>query len=92
MAEIYLPTPLRRLTEGHARIPAEGRTVDEALSAAERRYPGLREQLRDTSGEVRTFINIFVNGTEIRSLQGGATPLGAADEITIVPAMAGGAR
>jgi len=92
MANIYLPSPLRRLTEGHARIPAEGRTVEEALAAAERRYPGLREQLRDTAGEVRSFINVFVNGTEIRSLQGGATPLGEGDEVTIVPAMAGGAR
>lgn len=90
MADIYLPTPLRRLTHGQSRIPAEGRTVDEALSAAEERYPGLREQLRDGSGELRSFINVFVNGTEIRGLQGRATPLAASDEITIVPAMAGG--
>ena len=92
MADIYLPTPLRRLTHGQARIPAEGRTVDEALSAAERRYPGLREQLRDESGELRSFINVFVNGTEIRALQGCETALNAADEVTIVPAMAGGGR
>ena len=92
MADIYLPTPLRRLTHGQARIPAEGRTVDEALSAAERRYPGLREQLRDESGKLRSYINVFVNGTEIRALQGCETALNAADEVTIVPAMAGGGR
>lgn len=90
MARVYLPTPLRRLTDGQAKVTADGRTVDEALGALERRYPGLREQLREPSGEVRSFINVFVNGTEIRSLQGQATPLGEGDEVSIIPAMAGG--
>jgi molybdopterin synthase sulfur carrier subunit len=90
MAQIYLPTPLRRLTQGRARVAADGRTVEEALASVERQYPGLREQLREHSGEVRSFINVFVNGTEIRALQGAATPLGEEDEISIVPAMAGG--
>jgi len=92
MAQVYLPTPLRRLTHGHARVAAEGRTVEEALSVLERRYPGLREQLRESTGEVRSFINVFVNGTEIRSLQGSATPLREEDEVSIIPAMAGGGR
>ncbi|HBZ70678.1 MAG TPA: molybdopterin synthase sulfur carrier subunit [Deltaproteobacteria bacterium] len=91
MAQIYLPTPLRRLTRGQAKITAEGRTVEEALTSIERQYPGLREQLREASGDVRSFINVFVNGTEIRSLQGPATPLGEEDEVSIIPAMAGGA-
>jgi molybdopterin synthase sulfur carrier subunit len=69
---------------------AEGRTVEEALAELERQYPGLREQLREPSGEVRRFINVFVNGTEIRMLQGPATPIEDADEVSIVPAMAGG--
>lgn len=90
MAQVYLPTPLRRLTHGQARVAAEGRTVDEALSVLERRYPGLREQLRESTGEVRRFINVFVNGTEIRTLQGPATPLREEDEVSIIPAMAGG--
>lgn len=90
MALVYLPTPLRRLTNGQARVRAGGETVEEALAGLEREFPGLREQLRDPSGEVRSFINVFVNGTEIRSLQGAATPLGEGDEISIVPAMAGG--
>ncbi len=90
MAQVYLPTPLRRLAHGRTRVAAEGRTVDEALAAVEREYPGLREQLRDASGEMRSFINVFVNGTEIRALQGPSTPLGEDDEISIVPAMAGG--
>ncbi len=90
MAQVYLPTPLRRLTQGRARVAASGRTVDEALAALEREFPGLREQLREPTGEVRSFINVFVNGTEIRSLQGPATPLTDGDEVSIIPAMAGG--
>lgn len=92
MPQVYLPTPLRRVTRGQARVAAEGRTVEEALSALERQYPGLREQLRDPTGQVRSFINVFVNGTEIRSLQGPATPLREDDEVSIIPAMAGGRR
>jgi len=90
MAQVYLPTPLRKLTNGRATVGTEGRTVDEALDALEQQYPGLREQLREPTGEVRHFINVFVNGTEIRSLQGRATPLEDGDEISIIPAMAGG--
>lgn len=90
MAQVYLPTPLRRLTNGRSRVAAGGGTVEEALVGLEREFPGLREQLRDQNGEVRSFINVFVNGTEIRLLQGPATPLRETDEISIVPAMAGG--
>jgi molybdopterin synthase sulfur carrier subunit len=90
MAQVYLPTPLRRLTHGQAKIAASGRTVDEALTALEHQYPGLREQLREPTGEVRSFINVFVNGAEIRTLQGPSTPLRDGDEVSIIPAMAGG--
>ena len=90
MAQVYLPSPLRRLTHGQAKVVAPGRTVDEALKALERQFPGLREQLREPTGEVRSFINVFVNGTEIRELQGPATPVNDKDEVSIIPAMAGG--
>lgn len=90
MAQVYLPTPLRRLTNGRARVVTGGGTVEEVLADLEREFPGLREQLRGPDGEVRGFINVFVNGTEIRSLQGAATPLRENDEVSIVPAMAGG--
>lgn len=90
MAEIYLPTALRRLTRGQAKVVTAGRTVEEALAELEQRYPGLREQLREPTGEVRGFINVFVNGAEIRTLQGPATPVGEGDEVSIIPAMAGG--
>lgn len=90
MAQVYLPTPLRRLTQGQAKIVTSAGTVDEALLELEQRFPGLREQLREPTGEVRAFINVFVNGAEIRTLQGSATPVGERDEVSIIPAMAGG--
>lgn len=92
MAQIYVPTPLRRLTHGQAKVLTSGQTVEEALADLERRFPGLREQLREPTGEVRAFINVFVNGAEIRTLQGAATPVGERDEVSIIPAMAGGSR
>jgi L-serine kinase (ATP) / ParB family transcriptional regulator, heme-responsive regulator len=90
MARIYLPTPLRRLTAGQATVLTDGQTVEEALVDLERRFPGLRDQLRGPTGEVREFINIFVNGAEIRTLQGPATVVRESDEVSIIPAMAGG--
>lgn len=91
MAVIYLPTPLRRHVGGQAKVTVAAGTVGEALAALQAQYPALRPQLSEESGEIRTFINVFVNGTEIRHLQGGATQVGDDDEISIIPAMAGGA-
>jgi molybdopterin synthase sulfur carrier subunit len=88
---VYVPTPLRRVTGGQSTVRVAGSTVGEVLDALERQYPGIRPQLFDEDGQVRTFINVFVNGTEIRQLEGLATPLREADEVSIIPAMAGGA-
>ncbi len=78
------------MTGGQSKIQANGRSVHELLAALERQYPGIRQQVCDETGEVRSFINVFVNGAEIRQLQGMATPLKDADEVSIIPAMAGG--
>ena len=90
MATVYVPTPLRRLTGGQGRVQASGNTIRALLVALERQFPGMRVQLCDESGEVRSFINVFVNGTEMRELQGLDTPLKENDEVSIIPAMAGG--
>lgn len=90
MATCYLPTPLRRLTNWQARIDVPSGSVDGMIAALDAKFPGLRAQLCDESGEVKSFINLFVNGNEIRTLQGRATPIGEADEVSIIPAMAGG--
>src|SRR2546428_4758333 len=90
MATVYVPTPLRQATGGRSKLTASGRTVKELLDGLERTYPGIRQQLCDETGEVRSFINVFVNGTEIRQLEGLLTPVQDADEVSIIPAMAGG--
>ncbi len=92
MPTVYLPTPLRRLTNGQARVQVPTGTVEEVLDALDAQFPGLRAQICDEKGEVKAFINVFVNGTEIRALQGRETLVGEEDEVSIIPAMAGGTR
>jgi molybdopterin synthase sulfur carrier subunit len=90
--KVRVPGPLRRLTEGSAEVTVEGVTVAEALASLEASYPGFRERLYDDSGGLRQFINIYVNDTDIRFGQGLDTPVGERDEVSIVPAVAGGTR
>ncbi len=90
MPIVYVPNPLRGTMGGQRKIEATGATLRAVLTDLERRYPGVRQQVCDETGEVRSFINVFVNGTEIRQLQGLATPLAERDEVSIIPAMAGG--
>lgn len=92
MATVYVPTPLRRLTEGQSRVDVEAGTIRELVEQLETQFPGVRDRLvEEESGEIKRFINVFVNGEEIRSLQGEDTELGEDDEVSIIPAMAGGA-
>jgi molybdopterin converting factor small subunit len=80
MAIVFVPTPLRRLTGGQSKVTIEAATVNDIIATLEETYPG----------EVKKFINIFVDGEEIRALQGGATPISEKSEVSIIPAMAGG--
>ncbi len=88
---VRIPTPLRKLTEGRGLVEVGGKTVAEVVDDLERRYPGLKERVCDESGAVRRFINIYVNEEDIRFMQGSATPVNEGDEVSIVPAIAGGA-
>ncbi|MDQ7030928.1 MAG: ubiquitin-like small modifier protein 1 [Ardenticatenia bacterium] len=91
MATVYVPTPLRRLTGGQARVDVEAGTVGELIEKLEDQFPGIKNRLVEAeSGEIKRFINVFVNGEEIRSLQGTETPLDEHAEVSIIPAMAGG--
>ena len=90
MAQVRIPTPLRKYTAGAEAVEAEGGTVAALVNDLERRYPGLKERICDESGQVRRFVNIFVNGEDIRFLAHLDTPLKAGDELSIVPAIAGG--
>lgn len=88
--KVRIPTPLRNLTEGEGEVYVSGASVREVIDNLENKYPGLKERLCDESGEVRRFVNIFVNNEDIRFLSGLDTPVKAATEISIIPAIAGG--
>ena len=90
MPTVYIPTPLRRLTGGAAKLDAPGASVGAVIQALEADYPGMAEKILDEQGEVKRFINVFKNDDEIRSLNGLATVVQDGDRISIVPAMAGG--
>lgn len=91
-ATLYVPTPLRKLTSGQSKVQLDATTIAEIIERAEQQYPGFRERVLDADGEVKRFINVFVNGVDVRKLQGKATPLKDGDEVSVIPAMAGGAR
>ena len=92
LVKIRIPTPLQSLTDRQSEISVQAATVGEALSALETQFPGLRERLRDDSGRLRRFINLYVNEEDIRFLQNEDTQLGEKDEIAIIPAIAGGSH
>ena len=90
MATVRIPTPLRKYTQGAEEVTATGKSVSELLVDLERRYPGIKERICDEQGQVRRFVNLFVNGEDIRFLDGLQTPVSEGDEVTILPAVAGG--
>lgn len=87
---VRIPTPLRGVTKGAGEVQAKGDTVADLIEDLERQYPGLRERLVEEGGEVRRFINIYINEEDIRFLQGKKTSLKEGDQVSIVPAIAGG--
>ena len=91
MASVRIPTPLRKLTNDLEVVSAAGANVGELLDNLDKAFPGLRERICDEQGNVRRFVNIFVNDEDIRFLEDRATPVKDTDEVSIVPAIAGGA-
>ena len=88
---VRIPTPLQKLTADKAEVAAAGATVQDLLQDLERQFPGLKERLCDPNGRLRRFVNIYVNEEDIRFLKQEATPLKDGDEVSIIPAIAGGA-
>jgi molybdopterin converting factor small subunit len=86
---VRIPTPLRTLTAGADEVKAQGATVALVIEDLERRHPGVRDRLLDEKG-VRRFVNLFVGDEDIRFLEGLQTPLKSGEQISIVPAIAGG--
>jgi sulfur-carrier protein len=87
---VRIPTPLRKLTQNQELVGGQGDTIREVLDNLEKNYPGLKERVCDEQGSVRRFVNIFVNDEDIRFLQDTATVVKSGDEVSIVPAIAGG--
>ncbi|GAA4909083.1 ubiquitin-like small modifier protein 1 [Streptomyces coeruleoprunus] len=92
MPKLYIPTIMRRHTDGRATTEVAGATVAEAFDDLATRYPGVRGLLRDNDGHLLPHINVFVNGDDIRGLDGEKTAVTDRDEVHVIPAMAGGAR
>ena len=87
---VRIPGPLRRLTDGQEKIELDSSNLEECIATLEKRFPGMQERLLDESGQLRYFVNLYVNGEDARFLQGLATTIKSGDEVSIVPAVAGG--
>ncbi len=90
VSKVRIPTPLRKLTEGHQEVSIDGKTVGEVLKNLERKYPGIKDRIFDEAGSVRRFVNIYINEEDIRFLKNLESSVKDGDEISIVPAIAGG--
>ena len=89
-SKIRIPAPLRKLTKDQAVVESGGQTIQDILADLEKNYPGIAERICDETGQVRRFINIFVNGEDIRFKDGIKTKVGENAEVSIIPAIAGG--
>lgn len=88
---VRIPAPLRKLTGERDVVTADGGgNLQEIINGLDQEYPGLKERICDESGEIRRFVNVYVNGEDVRFLSGLETPIKAGDEVSIVPAVAGG--
>ena len=87
---VKIPGPLRRLTNGESQADIEVGSIKEAIDTLEALYPGMQERLLDESGGLRHFVNVYLNGEDVRFLQDLGTATKAGDEVSIVPAVAGG--
>ncbi|RMG91355.1 MAG: MoaD/ThiS family protein [Zetaproteobacteria bacterium] len=87
---VRIPTPLRKLTGGADEVQVEAATIGEMIDQLEAAHAGLKARLCDDNGEIRRFVNVYVNDEDVRFLDGRETRLKDGDEVSIVPAIAGG--
>ncbi|MDQ6796367.1 MAG: MoaD family protein [Chloroflexota bacterium] len=90
MSAVWIPQVLRAAVGGEKQVELEGRTVRELVGALVTRYPSLKQQLLDDGGDLNRFVNVYVNGQDVRYLAGLDTPVAERDEVRLLPAMAGG--
>jgi len=89
-SEVRIPAPLRRLTNGQDKITAEGDTLQEIIDFLEQNFPDIKSRICNEDGEIRNFVNIYINEENVRFLNGISSKINDGDEISIVPAVAGG--
>lgn len=87
---VRIPTPLRNLTNNQETVSAAGANVKAVLEQVQTQFPGLKERLCNGDGSLRRFVNVFLNGEDIRFANGPETPVKDGDELSIIPAIAGG--
>ncbi len=87
---VLIPTPLRNLTNEQESVEAAGSTIGEIFTDLENKHPGIGERLCDEAGEIRRFVNVYLNQEDIRFMDGKNTAVNDGDEVSIVPAIAGG--
>ncbi len=92
MITIRIPTPLRPMTGGKSEIEGQGGSIAELIEQMNAAHPGLKDRICDEQGEIRRFINVYLNEEDIRFLTGKDTPVKDGDEVSIIPAIAGGSH
>jgi molybdopterin synthase sulfur carrier subunit len=90
LPQFRIPGPLRRLSDGQVTVDVEATDLATAIAALDARYPGFKDRLLDEKGELRQFVNVYLNDEDVRLGEGLGAKVGARDEISIVPAVAGG--
>jgi sulfur-carrier protein len=88
--QVLIPTPLQKFTNNEASVTVDASSVGQLVNALDERYPGIKGRLCDENGKLRRFLNIYVNSEDIRFLDNQTTSLSDGDEVSIVPAVAGG--
>jgi sulfur-carrier protein len=88
--KVLIPTPLQKLTQNQATVECEAANISELLDSLEQSCPGIKARICDDEGKLRRFVNFYVNNEDIRFLDGQSTSLADGDEVSIIPAIAGG--
>jgi sulfur-carrier protein len=89
---VRIPTPLQKITQNKAEVKLSGSNIRELIDDLERNFPGIKERICDEKGKIRRFINIYVNEEDVRFLKQDQTSLKDGDEVSIIPAIAGGSQ
>ena len=89
-AIVRIPTPLRKVTNGEDKASVAAGTMAEVVKSLEGQFPGLKARICDDDGELRSFVNVYINGEDVRFLDGMNSSVSSGDEVSIVPAVAGG--